>query len=130
MNFITFGFSPKPRAEGRGSPVETSAKQKRRPSRQARQSPTAPAIQVPKPLIYNGFRLSLVIKLLNYENTKSEINREKRRKREFVISPAIFFILFSANCTRKTPSVKPKEFIKLFILQRTSVLRLFYSREG
>lgn len=34
---------PKPRAEGRGSPVETSAKQKRRPSRQARPSPSAPA---------------------------------------------------------------------------------------
>ena len=58
--FVCFSvFSPKPRVEGCVSPAETSAKQKHRPSRQARPSPYAPAIQVPKPLIYKGFGISL-----------------------------------------------------------------------
>ena len=44
LSFVCFSvFSPKPRVKGRGSPVETSAKQKRRPSRQARPSPSASA---------------------------------------------------------------------------------------
>ena len=36
-------YPPKPRVVGCGSPVETSAKQKHRPSWQARPSPSAPA---------------------------------------------------------------------------------------
>ena len=39
------------------------------------------------------------------QKSKSEEMREKRRKREFVITPAIFFILFSAFCT-KTSKLK------------------------
>ena len=51
LGFVCFSvLAPKPRAEGRGSPVETSAKQKRRPSRQARPSPSAPAKKKRSPI--------------------------------------------------------------------------------
>ena len=47
LSFVCFSvFSPKPRVKGRGSPVETSAKQKRRPSRQARPSPSVPCKKI------------------------------------------------------------------------------------